>query len=135
MIFRKVLKQMGIHESLTTAWELKLDVIACWKKFEPYKLLPAASRLCLGAFLRRLEIQIIERLKTSPLHIGLRFAILALDIAEQHNAKRFVKLFFVNSFFDLYFELRFVKAFSKREDNPNIFRIMSFDVKNKIEKN
>ena len=85
--------------------------------------------------MRRLEIQIIERLKTSPLHIGLRFAILALDIAEQHNAKRFVKLFFVNSFFDLYFELRFVKAFSKREDNPNIFRIMSFDVKNKIEKN
>lgn len=52
------------------------------------QLLPAASRLCLGAFLRRLEIQIIERLKTSPLHIGLRFAILALDIAEQHNAKR-----------------------------------------------
>ena len=84
--------------------------------------------------MRRLEIQIIERLKTSPLHIGLRFAILALDIAEQHNAKRFVKLFFVNSFFDLYFELRFVKAFL-REDNPNIFRTKSFDVKNKIEKN
>ena len=52
------------------------------------QLIPAASRLCLSCFLRQLEFQIIERLKTSPLHIGLRFGILALEIAEQHNAKR-----------------------------------------------
>ena len=52
------------------------------------EMIPIVSRLCLTVYFHKLENVIIDRLKNSTLHIGLRFGIQALEICEQHNAKR-----------------------------------------------
>lgn len=52
------------------------------------ELIPVVSRLCLTDYFNRLESVIIDRLKHATLHIGLRYGLQALEICEQHNAKR-----------------------------------------------
>ena len=58
------------------------------------EMIPIVSRLCLTVYFHKLENVIIDRLKNSTLHIGLRFGIQALEICEQHNAKRKSSEFF-----------------------------------------
>ena len=67
------------------------------------EMIPIVSRLCLTVYFHKLENVIIDRLKNSTLHIGLRFGIQALEICEQHNAKR-------KKFRNFHWNFRFVRA-------------------------
>jgi len=52
------------------------------------EMIPIVSRMCLTDYFGSLESIIIDRLKNATLHVGLRFAIQALEICEAHHADR-----------------------------------------------